>query len=105
MRLFNRFKLSLMRARLLFSISGFIVWKEHRLFGLHGQLYIPDRKDLFFLHNNLLTFLSAIASFLLATVSLEGKDGRSSKVIFGDIFSVVFAPQKCSKPKSKRMCL
>lgn len=32
MRFFKRLRLSLMRARLLFSIRGFIVWKEHREF-------------------------------------------------------------------------
>lgn len=46
-----------------------------------------------------LTFLSSRASFLLATVSLGEKDGRASQVMFGDIFSFVFVPEKCPEQK------
>ncbi len=53
----------------------------------------------------LLTFLSARASFLLATVSLGGKDWRASEDILGDIFSIVFVPEQCPKLKSAMMCL
>ena len=43
MRFFRRFRLSLIRARLLFSISGFIVWElKKRVFNFNSQWYFED---------------------------------------------------------------